>query len=351
MDIISDSNFSDLLTVFNTVDPHIPEYVREYDLKQGAEKAAASALFADPDTGSYPINTAADTWISACYHEKEFPGQNPGTGSLAGVVRANIHKAAAVFGVEDDVEDAVALLRAARAPVEPIDKNSDYAFVGKVGSHMARLWPIRDEDEIKEAADRFDTNRLTYLPAIRRQLASNIAKKAYELGMDPCKDLPTSIGTESGLFGFDPEAYMAEVLEQCQRVKDAEIGVVAAGLNSVFEVVDPEELAVTAEKAASLLHVLREMTGDAKHMSTSDIVFSIPPEEIDRVHKQAIHMPRGITLDAAKLAVIPIDMLEPCVGDVPMDGDDIDVDQLAERINDLSPEAKNLLLELLSEIE
>ena len=199
MDIIQDNLHA---TLYHVCKDGAPEYVVKSRMltKQAAEKIP-DALFADRTNRRYPIDTKANTWLSAAYFAKTAEQDNYSTKVMKDYVESVIKLAADKHGIRKDVDEVFE--RYSRKPVEKTaaDDESNYGWPSE------RKYPMFDERGVKLACSYFDENAFNYPPAMRREIAKRILTKCAEYGVRPSDRVRTEAGQ-----GFQMREYVAAQL-------------------------------------------------------------------------------------------------------------------------------------------
>ena len=284
----------------------VPTYVNTAEISKEAADTLLDSEFADPVKRIFPLNNAANTWISGMYlKEAEKPLRGEFGYNEYGYLEYQIEKAAKIYGIEDDMATGYKELE--KAIVNPEDLDSSYGWIIKdaSGEVTARKFKIVNKTGVLKAASYFDRNRSKYPIAIRRQVSKFIIKKAYQYGEDTTL-LPDSIIKEAGAGIPDIGQMVQEIERRALMVKDAEIKDMLNSVAAVFSVSTGTELNESLEKIAELIDSIDKLAGlDKKYgkgiQMPADIVYSIPCEKAASDINKAIQL-GSYVFDITKLA-------------------------------------------------
>lgn len=240
MDFIKDQNPTALYEVGIKAGEALPDYVKEAAMLQEEDVAnLADSAFADRVNRLHPIHTKEATYMSAVYLA--------GAGLTSSEEFATVKRAAEFYGIDKDVEDAIALL-------EPTRKEASEAFVSTEKFALSfnmeeedtwSAYPINSELEVTKAATEVVKDWVDeHIPTDwLRHAAINIVKRANELNIsrNEIPDKIWNLGAER-LVDFDNAesvaasrclAGVADTSAYLDAVKQA-----AAGSISVEQAVD-----------------------------------------------------------------------------------------------------------------
>ena len=167
MDILHDNSHRVWLKLANAHEELIPDYVMNYTLPT---KEAASEieddLFADSTRRLFPIDNAANTWLSGAYYAKvAMDGELPYKNAEAEYVQARLLKAAEVYDVAEEFTKISSAISTIPEEKQASDIDDNYGWVIKsaeTGEVMERKYPMFDARGIEKAAEYFDTYRSRY---------------------------------------------------------------------------------------------------------------------------------------------------------------------------------------------
>lgn len=364
MDILHDNSRRNWLKLANSHEELVPDYVMNYTLP---DKEAASeiedSLFADDTRRLFPIDTAANTWLSNAYftmNSSELPYKK----AEFEWVQDILQKAAEVHGITEDVTTITEAIRDGvldkQAAAEDIDDN--YGWVIKsaeTGEVMERKYPMFDERGVVKAASYFEEYRGNYPISIRRHIARNILKKANQYGMD-VYDLPTAVMREAGMGIPRKDVLMGEILERAHLTKDAGAAIALANINEFLAGVKDAELGPHLDKIAEVLEAFDNSADltqyyNKKILMPSDFLFDVDIKEAEAVLEDAVELDKHV-FSLAKLAELAPDVYETVLGEnfvtditkkSESDGVSIDVEKLADNLFSLPQPDKAALEEHL----
>lgn len=160
-----------------------PDFVKSasHDRTHGDETLPAH-MYADQYGKLYPCHSAPATWMSALFFADKKASFKDWH---AEKIQHNIHKAARYFGILGAVQELETKVAAADQMDESSLPNSAFAvvWVGENGE-CERHWPMRNETEVKFAAEHFSRYRDEFVFDDRQRIAERILTKAAEYGAD-----------------------------------------------------------------------------------------------------------------------------------------------------------------------
>ena len=199
MDITQDNLHA---TLYHVCKDGAPEYVTNSRiLTKEAAAGIPDALFADRTNRRYPIDTKANTWLSAAYFAKTAEQDNYSTRTMRDYVESVIKLAADKHGIRKDVDEAFEKYSAKPVEKRAADDESNYGWPSE------RKYPMFDERGVKLACSYFDENAFNYPPAMRKEIAKRILTKCAEYGVRPSDRVRTEAGQ-----GFQMREYVAAQL-------------------------------------------------------------------------------------------------------------------------------------------
>ena len=336
MDILSDTSKAQLIRISDKY--AMPDYVKTAEiLEKTAAEQLPELLFADPIAKQFPINDKANTWLSAAYFNEN--GHQIKEAVHYDMVKGNIEKAAAIYGILEDVRnvfsiepDAVTKSITKAAEVLPPE-----AVVAPVEDEQA-LYPILSPEHVKLAEQHFIENMARIEPPVRRQIAVHIMKRANDFGHPVSRIVIKTAG-----FAMPDKGGIIELLNTIMS-KAAEAAMIPAitGLQQKVaampvEQIDDSLLGELFKAAAASGIPFPEL--EAYGPTVPDIMLT----------KAAAVKLANYTFDAIKLAELPRDVFDMALGkDVVdtylMDNGKLSAVKIAEVIPDL-PMPDKLLLE------
>lgn len=167
-----------LVTLFEA-----PSFVKSADHSRVvADAELPRHVYAEPFKKLYPCHTAPATWMSALFFADK---QSNFTEKTAQAIQDKIHSAAKYFGIlgaVKEVEQKVAAANAVDMDALP-DEQFAVVWVDAAGG-KDRHWPLRNDTEVKFAADYFTKYRDEFVFADRNKIAEKIIKRAEDLSAD-----------------------------------------------------------------------------------------------------------------------------------------------------------------------
>ena len=346
MDSTTDNSLRTLWGILKTAGT--PDYVADGSLI-GEKDAAAlpDTSFADRVHRRFPIVDKANTWASAGYFAKTASdyGYTPATHEL---VLSRIKRAADVYGIGKDVEDAMAKIASAQEPVQikvAADDLSNYCDPDHKG------FPVFDKKGAELANDFFARNAYQYGHARRQQIAQNILRKSAEYQVKVAEQVRLSAGQ-----GFPNRETLAEnLLFRANELMRRGTYKMASELCKFAKEVctcSDEELDQNRNGLFDALAGIDEMTGiddcyGRKFNAPEEVVFEITPESMKEIVDDAVPMGSEM-LSAKALSELPRALFEKVlpkeIVSGMMEGGKISPKKLSVTIVSLkSPETSHLL--------
>lgn len=154
-----------------------PDYVKSASREQLTGDQLHTNQYAHGEGRIYPLHTPAATWMSAAYFADKQASIEKG---LADRIRNNIVKSARFFGIEAEVGSVFAKRDAMEKQAEERLSDADFAYVWATadGAVTHRHYPLRNAEEVKEAAAYVRRYRDNFSLAECRSMASKIRTKA-----------------------------------------------------------------------------------------------------------------------------------------------------------------------------
>ena len=147
----------------------VPQYVS--DASPLTEKTAESiegSLFADPVDRAYPLDSAANVWLSSAYFAKHADETYVGRPHTRDRVEADIKRAAKVYGISKDVDAIMSAIRDESIVKTAADEDDPDNW----GWPERKKYPLFQREDIKTASDYFFANKRMYPSQTRRKVAS-----------------------------------------------------------------------------------------------------------------------------------------------------------------------------------
>ena len=201
VDINSDPGLFTLIRAHAEHPELFPSWMKETDLAELQQKAAeASGLeFADRGSNQYPISSKALVLASALYFSKE-----AGTKQLScseEAVWEEIKYAAELFGIEQDVSK----IRAAYGQQKQASDDNLWAW----NTGAEKKYPLHNAELTKTASTYFLQNRDSYPYAMRKEIATQIFKRAAALSID----IDDQVRKEAGI-GYPDRTAIVDLLQR-----------------------------------------------------------------------------------------------------------------------------------------
>lgn len=162
-----------------------PEFVKTASHEQlygPAEGGLPNHVFADPAHRLYPCHTKAATWVSCLFFMDKYAALAPTQARLIG---QNIEKQAAFFGIQPELNQLKKAMAADDG--DALSRLSDAMFAlvweGENGA-KERHWSLRNDGEVKMAADWFHKYRDEFSYPDRHVMARKILDRADTLELD-----------------------------------------------------------------------------------------------------------------------------------------------------------------------
>lgn len=318
MDSTTDNSLRTLWGILKTAGT--PDYVADGSLI-GEKDASAfpDTSFADQVHRRFPIVDKANTWASAGYFAKTASdcGYTPAAHDL---VLSRIKRAAAIYGIEKDVEDAMAKIADAQESVQvkvAADDLSNYCDPDHKG------FPVFDKKGAELANDFFARNAYQYGHARRQQIAQNIMRKSAEYKVKIAEQVRLSAGQ-----GFPNRETLVEDMffraNELMRRGTYKMAEELCKFAAEVCTCSDEELDQNRGGLFDAISGIDETTGiDAlygkKFHAPEEVVFEITPESMKEVVDDAVPMGNE-TLSAKALAELPRALFEKVLPKDVVDG-------------------------------
>jgi len=343
MDIVNDVSRTTWYRLGTAHKDIIPEYVMNAEpVTKEAASLMPSRQFADDINRMFPLDSPADTWLSAAYFAKNAEDAAPKK-EMRDYVMGRIEKAAEVFGISEDVKKIVSAISEAAAEKQADDRDLDSFY----GWPSERKYPMFDESGVKRAAEYFEENKYLYPRAMRKTIANAIMRKAGEYGVE----LPAGIRKSAGVGFPSREALAAELLHRGETTKDPQVAVAIGNIVEKVATIGADELIKELDKVAEIVENADRLSGVAKKygkgvLAPDEFMFDMDPKEAEALIDDAV--PLGKTVfSLKKLAELPEDVFSAVLGDdfserVKTAGK-IDPEKLGDELNSLPLPDKNAL--------
>lgn len=167
-----------LITLFTP-----PDFVKSADHSRiVATDDLPRHMYAEPFKKLYPCHTAPATWVSSLFFSDK---RNNFSEKTAEEIQQKIHAAAAYFGILNSVKELEQKIAAANTVDLNALPDTQFAVVWEDQSgNKERHWPLRNEREVKFAADYFSRYSDDFKFEDRHKIATKILCRAEELNAD-----------------------------------------------------------------------------------------------------------------------------------------------------------------------
>lgn len=307
MDILHDNTRAVLLSIGDAV--KIPKYVLDSEsLEKKASYDFRDTLFADENRRQFPLDSKASTWMSAAYFAKtaEIDYKDKATRDY---VESKIKRAADIHGIKEDVESVMTAIRT------PKQEKTAAECAENWGYFKDKLYPMFDEEGVKQANAYFEQNCYKLLPEVRHVVAKNIVKKSaeYKVPYNETVRMEAEIGMP------DRNFMMENVLDRVRRFKDPVKQAAVAKTAEALIQAPTEELSKNLEKLAHTLEDFDHELGlDTQYNRTvlppSRFCFDISIKEAEDQINDSVEM-NGHVFSLKKLAELPVDVFTDALGD------------------------------------
>jgi len=300
-------------TLYHVCKDGVPDYVNNAKIlsKEAAEKLPDS-LFADRTNRRYPIDTKANTWLSAAYFAKTAENDNYSTKTMKDYVESVIKLAADKHGIRKEVDDVMSRLRAKPAVKSAADDESNYGWPAE------KKYPMFDARGVKLACSYFDDNAFKYPPSMRKEIAKRIFTKCAEYGIQPSD----RVRAESGE-GFQMREFVAAQLADRVRAAGNRGNLkMASALADVMQALLSRPMkgyVGDMDKVAGILDGFDRLNGfdDAygtRFHSPAEVFHGRSIKEAQAMLDDSIRMGDHV-FSITKLAGLPLDLFTDALGD------------------------------------
>ena len=312
MDITEDTLHSTLLHLCDG--GKAPDYVMEAnpnDMTKDAVAKLPDALFADRVNRRYPIDSKASTWLSAAYFAKTAEDDGYSSGVMKNIVEKTIKLAADKYGIRDDVEKAMADIRAVPAEKKAADDEANYGWPSE------KKYPMFDERGVKLANSYFAENRFNYPPDMRKTIATRIFQKCAEYGIEPNDEVRIEAGQ-----GFNlREDVGAELLDRVKAASHENPELAGALANAAVAMLEQpmQNYSGDMAKIASIVGGIDEELGFAdqygrRFRSPMEIFHGRNIKEANAFLDDSVQLGDNL-FSITKLAGLPMDLFTSALGD------------------------------------
>lgn len=287
-----------------TSDETAPAYVKSASFPDTEPPASRHAFYADAVARELPCNSREETWASARYFAKH--AGDEAYRSIRADIEYNLQKAAAVFGIADDVSKVLTHTEEVKTA-----SDDDYGWV-RPGE---RKYPMFDAAGVKLAAEYFEDNKFKYPFPMRREIAGNILRKAAEFGVA----VPDGIRKTAGHGVARPDNVVNELMIRAELCSDVDTGLALAKMAEHVAEQGVEALDGTTEKIAELVEdtdiIENWRRRYGKDMSApEDFLFDMDVKQAEAIVNDVVEI-GGDALSLSKLAELPDEVFDDVLGE------------------------------------
>lgn len=289
----------------------IPEFVKRASLfPADVIDALPGSAFADPTRREYACPTAADTWLSAAeYVEKN--------ASASGPVWDAIKRTAEFFGISEHLPQPPTEQKTAAEEAQ-VDYLVSYEAFGRRHNYL----PLRNESEIKAAADWLLAARSDLVYTDRRDAAAKLLKAAAHYS-EPLPLETYGLLQQMAGDGLSERGLLSEQLERrADMVKDA---VFAGPLLAVRDTLQQDRNLnllndgwFQQKLAAAIDEFDRHFKLPSRYgtfiLPPESCVYAVPRSTIKAAAEQLIELPNGEVYDRADLLKLSAEHIEDWLG-------------------------------------
>lgn len=342
MDITDDNIYA---TLFHVCKKGVPDYVRKSPaLTKEASADLPDSLFADRANRRYPIDSKANTWLSAAYFAKTAEQDGYGSETFRKYVEDVIKLAADKYGIRKDVDEVMGRIRE-----KPVEKKAE-DDLSNYGWPEQRKYPMFDERGVKLANTYFAENAFKYPPSVRKEIASNIMRKSAEYGISPHE----RVRVES-CQGVNKRDFVAAQL--IDRVKagsrgNLKLAMAFSEATKAMMRTSPKNYVDLMEKFSELISKYDDANGFSDHYgvkfhSPAEILHGMSIKEAEALRDDTVVM-KGHAFSIEKLAELPLEVFTDALGDDFGDrvksAEGIDKGKLADELHSMPEPDKGALL-------
>lgn len=289
-----------------------PEFVKSAEIPDTA--GTPTGCFADIVHDELPCGDAAQTWLSArAFAKRASAGAYDRVAGLRADIESRIRTSARVFGVEEQVDAALAVPKQAEAA----HGDGDYGWV----DGGTRKYPLFDASHVKRACTYFEENKYKYPFTMRSAIANRIIEKAAEFGI-PRAEIPFGVYKTAGHGFARPDNVVNELVVRAEECGDAHADVadaLAAAAEKVAELGMDALAGGGAEKIAELVEDADVITGRYKSygrltLPPEDFLFDIDIKTAEDAVSDMIEIGSDV-LSLRKLAELPEELYDGVFGD------------------------------------
>lgn len=298
----------------------VPEFVKDAAVSGEAQRAQLpQTVFADPVNRKFPLHNKAATWLAQAYFTEA--RHLYGT-QLAELVQGKITKAAAYWGIADDVDTARLALEHHQTATPPELTDADYAIVIKQGEQVTRDMPIHSEPNVKAAAAKLYNSRAQIPYEHRKVAARKILRKLGELGVSVEPELHEYLAKATGLGSALPKQAAEEIVHRALMVPASNPQLKTATMKIAQTVARWPGIPPTnaMDKIAAIIDRLDREQGFFKHydegVSTpEEICFALTEKSASTIRNSFVELTTGTIIPMEALHTLPLDKVAATIGD------------------------------------
>lgn len=310
MDITEDNLHA---TLYHICKDGAPDYVTQSRmLTKQASAELPDALFADRTNRRYPIDTKANTWLSAAYFAKTAEADNYSSKTMKDYVESVIKLAADKHGIRKDVDEVFERLRAKPIEKTAADDDSNYGWPSE------KKYPMFDEHGVKLACSYFDENAFQYPPAMRKEIAKRIMTKCAEYGIQPSDRVRTEAG-EGFQMRESVAAQLADRVKACGNRGNLKMASALADVMKTLLTQRPDDYMKDIEKVASIIDKFDRIVGfdneyGKRFHSPAEVFHGRNIKEAKAILDDSVRL-GGRPFSISKLAELPMQVFTDALGD------------------------------------
>lgn len=225
-----------------------PEFAKSASTTPDAVAGLPDHCFAWPEKRAFPINNRANTYMSHVY----FMATAANDHTIPDYVFDNFEKAASLFDLQPDIDNAAAALRHKKAAAT----TDDFGLVEKIAGKIQVKYPLMNAGHVKQAAAHFSENYHEFTTEQRRTIADNILVKAAKFGVAVTH--PTVYQFAGCAADINMPAAIEEVEKRAYRTRNTEFGAGFAKLAEALKTVDKTDIAGARKLQELLVHLDKE---------------------------------------------------------------------------------------------
>ena len=351
MDILEDTSHLTLYKIAKSVG--LPDYVKKAEVETPVDvENHSDGLFADSFNRRFPLDSKANTWLSAAYFAKTAEDESYVPAVRAAVEDA-IKQAADAYGIRKDVDEVMSKLGSKPVSVKrAADDESNYGWPSE------RKYPMFNEEGVKLANEYFEENAYNYPPAMRHFIAKRILSKSAEYGMQPSETVRMEAG-QGMQFRDHIGAQLVDRARACEE-KSAEAAMSLSRAAKQLMTLPPAHFVDQAIKFAELLERVDEAFGfddgyRVRFEPPAQVFFGMSVKKAHDIAEDTVVL-GGRAFSITKLAELPLEVFTCTLGDDFGDrvksAEGIDVGKLSDELHSMPvPDKKALYRSILAYVD